>query len=473
MTNPAQCGTILAMSVKRILVVDDNRENLELLSVLIERNGWEHETTDRARTALAMMEARPFDLVLADLMMPEMNGLELLAEVKQSWPQVDVVIITAFGSIPTAIEAIKKGAYSYLLRPFEPEEVLMMIRKIFEVQGIRSENALLREELNRVTGSGAIVGKSYELRKTLKLAESVAPSNSTVLIQGESGVGKELLARAIHNLSPRAKGPFITVSCAALPEQLLESELFGHEKGAFTGAVAMRKGRFELADNGTLFLDEIGEISQSTQVKLLRVLQELEFVRVGGAATLKTNTRIISATNKDLVQEVARGNFRDDLFYRLNVIMLTMPPLRGRTEDIPALAYHFMQKYRAETGKDLQSINDEALAVLSSYPWPGNIRELENVIERAVVICQGKTITLADLPETMAPAKVFVPAAETEDELLPLRQAKGAWEKRYLERALSLHAGNVSRTAEAIGLARKNLQEKIKQYGINSRRFGP
>ncbi|MDH5677504.1 MAG: sigma-54 dependent transcriptional regulator [Nitrospinota bacterium] len=460
------------MSEKRILVVDDSHENLELLSVLIERNGWEHETADRARAALKMLEEAPFDLVMADLMMPEMNGLELLAEVKKQWPSTDVVIVTAFGSIPTAIEAIKKGAYSYLLRPFEPEEVVLLIRKIFEVQGIRHENVMLREELNRFTEGQFMVGKSYELKKTLRLAESVAPTNSTVLIQGESGVGKELLARAIHYKSPRADQPFITVSCAALPEALLESELFGHEKGSFTGAMAMRKGRFEMADMGTLFLDEIGEISPSTQVKLLRVLQELEFTRVGGTKTIRTNTRIVSATNKDLAEEVSRGNFRDDLFYRLNVITLTVPPLRDRPEDIPALAYHFLKKYREEMNKDIVSITDEALAVMAAHPWPGNIRELENVMERAVVICAGKSISLADLPEGMTPAGVAVPTTlEAEETLAPLRVARGAWEKEYLQKALGRNNGNISRTAEAIGLARKNLQEKIKQYGIDPRLF--
>jgi DNA-binding NtrC family response regulator len=463
------------MSGKRILIVDDSLENRELLSVLIERHGWELGAADRAKTALAMMEANPYDLVLADLMMPEMNGLELLAEIKKNWPAAEVVIITAFGSIPTAIEAIKMGAYSYLLRPFEPEEVAPLIRKIFELQGIRSENALLREELSRVTEGESIIGKSMELRKTLKLAQSVAPTNSTVLIQGESGVGKELLARAIHNLSPRARQPFVSVSCAALPEPLLESELFGHEKGAFTGAVAMRKGRFELADNGTLFLDEIGEVSPSTQVKLLRAIQELSFERVGGTRTITTNARIISATNKDLAREVGRGMFREDLFYRLNVITLTMPPLRARPEDIPQLAYHFLQKYRAETGKDIKSITDEALAALTAHRFPGNIRELENAIERAVVICQGGAIGVADLPESVAPARVPVPvpAVLGGEELLPLRVAKGAWEKNYLQKALGRHGGNVSRTAEAIGLARKNLQEKIRRYGIDTSRFTP
>ncbi|MDH5476746.1 MAG: sigma-54 dependent transcriptional regulator, partial [Nitrospinota bacterium] len=327
-------------------------------------------------------------------------------------------------------------------------------------------------ELNRFTEGQFMVGKSYELKKTLRLAESVAPTNSTVLIQGESGVGKELLARAIHYKSPRADQPFITVSCAALPEALLESELFGHEKGSFTGAMAMRKGRFEMADMGTLFLDEIGEISPSTQVKLLRVLQELEFTRVGGTKTIRTNTRIVSATNKDLAEEVSRGNFRDDLFYRLNVITLTVPPLRDRPEDIPALAYHFLKKYREEMNKDIVSITDEALAVMAAHPWPGNIRELENVMERAVVICAGKSISLADLPEGMTPAGVAVPTTlEAEETLAPLRVARGAWEKEYLQKALGRNNGNISRTAEAIGLARKNLQEKIKQYGIDPRLF--
>ncbi len=459
------------MSDKRILVVDDSYENIELLSVLIEKNDWDYDTAENGAAALKMLEAGPYDLVLADLMMPEMNGLELLDKVKEVWPATEVVIITAYGSIPTAIEAIKKGAYSYLLRPFEPEEVVLMINKIFELQSIRSENIMLREELSRISQYETIVSKSFEMNKIFQLVDSVSQSNSTILIQGESGVGKELVARAIHNRSPRAAEPFVKVSCAALPEQLLESELFGHEKGAFTGAVAARKGRFEVANNGTLFLDEIGEVSLTIQVKLLRAIQEREFERVGSSKTLKTNTRIISATNKNLADEISNGSFREDLFYRLNVISIEVPPLRERRGDIPPLVYHFLQKYSAEVNKDVGAISDEALAVMSAYDWPGNVRELQNVIERAVVLTHSDTIEIFDLPENMRPdSGIEIPDAES-GEFLPLRAAKAKWEKVYIEKALATHSGNISRTAASIELARKNLQEKIKQYGIDASRF--
>jgi transcriptional regulator with GAF, ATPase, and Fis domain len=314
-----------------------------------------------------------------------------------------------------------------------------------------------------------MVYKSFEMKKILSSLDDVSQSNATVLVLGESGVGKELVAKAIHKKSQRAGKPFIKVSCAALPEQLLESELFGHEKGSFTGAVGMRKGRFEIANGGTLFLDEIGEISQSIQIKLLRVIQELEFERVGGTKTIKCDTRIIAATNRDLAEEVKNANFREDLFYRLNVISIKVPPLRERVEDTVPLAYHFLEKYRKETNKDISDISDEALVIMSGYKWPGNIRELENVIERAVVLSKNKTIEVSDLPENMRSPrfKLYIPPHYESADMLPLKLAKAKWEKSYLGNALKRHAGNISRTAEAIEIARKNLQEKIKQHDID------
>ena len=461
------------MTAKRVLMVDDDPQNLEFLSMLLEREGWAFDAAENGRAAIAKLESGPFDLVISDLMMPGMNGIELLDAVKERWPATEVVIVTAHGSIPTAIEAIKKGAYSYLLRPFEPDEVALMIKKIFEIQGVRQENLALKEELARLAGPVTIVTRSPRMRRIFEIIESVAPSNATALVTGESGVGKELIARAIHRQSQRAEGPFIKVSCAALPEQLLESELFGHERGSFTGAVAQRKGRFELADKGTLFLDEIGEISPAVQVKLLRAIQEREFERVGGTQTLRTDTRIVAATNKSLAEEVKKGTFREDLYYRLNVIALEIPPLRDRKEDIAPLVYHFIEKYRREVNKEVTAASAEALVALSAYNWPGNIRELQNVIERAVVLTRDKEIGLDDLPDTIRPARTVVPvpsptAPADDAALVPLREAKAAWEKSYLERALMRHRGNISRTAETIELARKNLQEKIKQYGIDT-----
>jgi DNA-binding NtrC family response regulator len=458
------------MSERRILIVDDNQDNQVFLSLLLERQGRKFSVVDSGAQALAMLEANPVELVITDLMMPGMNGIELLEKIKERWPGVDVIIVTAFGSIPTAIEAIKKGAFSYLLRPFEPDEVLLTIKKIFELQAIRSENTMLREELSKALRYDKIIGRSTGMQAIYKLVDQVAVTNATVLVLGESGVGKELIARAIHNKSPRANGPFVKVACAALPEPLLESELFGHEKGAFTGAIAARKGRFELADNGSLFLDEIGEISPAVQVKLLRAIQEREFERIGGTRTIKTDTRFITATNKNLADEVAAGRFREDLYYRLNVITVEPPPLRERREDIPLLVYHFLERYRTDTNKDITAVSDEALAKLAGYDWPGNVRELQNVVERAVVLCQAKVIDLVDLPEGVRgrETSTYIPKDDAEiGELKPLKQARAEWEKAYLERALARCKGNISHTAELIGIARKNVQEKIKQFGID------
>ena len=464
------------MSDNKILIVDDTPENLELLSALLERNGWEYESAYSAIEALEKLENTVYDLVITDLMMPHMNGIELLGKIKSRWPGTEVIIVTAYGSIPTAIEAIKKGAFTYLLRPFELEEVALTITKIFELISIRSENTMLKEELNRVRGYETIVGQSHSIESIFQLIDTVAATNATVLILGESGSGKELIARAIHNKSPRANQPFIKVSCASLPEGLLESELFGHEKGAFTGAVAARKGRFELADRGTLFLDEIGEISLSVQVKLLRAIQEREFERIGGTKTIKTDTRIISATNKKLADEVERGAFRDDLYYRLNVITIDAPTLRERRDDIPRLVYHFLEKYCKEMNKDVKSVSDEALAMLTAYQWPGNVRELQNVIERAVVLCQTKIVEQKDLPEavraTEAGEIIPEPGGVEFSKLLPLKVARTAWEKRYIERALAMNDGNITHTATAMNIARKNLQEKIKAFNITLHKKG-
>ena len=462
------------MSGRKILLVDDNQENLDFLSLMMERNGCEYDTADGGVSALAKLSSLHYDIVITDLMMPVMNGLELLDKIKLEWPEIEVVFVTAYGSIPTAIEAIKRGAYTYLLRPFEPDEVTVTVKKIFEILDIRSQNSLLREELDRALKYDRFIGGSQAIQKIYKMVDNVAKTSSTALITGDSGTGKELIARAIHAKSPRAKGPFVKVSCAALPETLLESELFGHEKGSFTGAVAQRKGRFELADKGTLFLDEIGEIPLSVQVKLLRVIQEREFERLGGTKTIKTDTRIISATNKNLKAEVEKGTFREDLYYRLNVITIESPPLRERVQDIPLLAYHFLERYALEMNKPMASFTDEAIACLAAYDWPGNVRELQNVIERAVALAQGSVVGLSDFPENIRGTGrgVFRMEMEAEPNAIPsFRAAKSAWEKSYIERALAKYQGNISHTAEAIDLARKNLQEKIKFYGIDIQRL--
>jgi len=342
------------------------------------------------------------DVVLTDMKMPKMSGIELLEELKRLYPDIPVIIMTAYGTVEKAVEAMKKGAFDYILKPFKNEEILVTIAKALEHRHLLLKNRLLSQDLDKKYGLPNIVGESRAIQETLALVKRVAGSKATVLISGESGTGKELIARAIHQLSPRSHKTFISVNCAALTESLLESELFGHERGAFTHAVAMRKGRFELANGGTLFLDEVGEMSPALQVKLLRVLQEMEFERVGGTRTIKVDVRVVAATNKDLKEEVEAGRFREDLFYRLNVVHLHIPPLRQRPEDIPLLAAHFLKKFAAENVRGEVRLSPEALKLLLQYSWPGNVRELENVMERAVILCSDNVITENDLPGELA-----------------------------------------------------------------------
>jgi len=452
--------------MEKILVVDDNQDNLELIGHLLEHEGIKYAFATSGIEALVKLEKEPYALVMTDLMMPRMNGIQLLEKIKDSWTETQVIIITAHGSVKTAVEAIKKGAYSYILKPFEPEDLILEVRKVMDFVRIKRENSNLKLELARVRHSNVMIGQTPQILAILELVDSVAATNATVLIMGESGTGKELVANAIHNTSDRKNGPFVKINCAALAESLLESELFGHEKGAFTGAIAQKKGRFEVADGGTIFMDEIGEITPALQVKLLRVLQEREFERVGGTKPTKTNVRIVAATNRNLAEEVKAGRFREDLFYRLNVISIHMPALRERREDIPALAHYFVEKYKVEVNKNISAISDKAMKCLMDYDWPGNIRELQNVIERAIVLAKRGALDVADLPENIrkGPSRVMIYEGET---IMPLKDAKHSFEKQYLEKALILNLGNISKTAEMIQLARKNLQDKIKTYEIN------
>ncbi|MBI5638013.1 MAG: sigma-54-dependent Fis family transcriptional regulator [Nitrospinae bacterium] len=452
--------------MENILVVDDNQDNLDLISLMLERNGFGHVTALSGMEALVKMEKEPFRLVISDLMMPQMNGIQLLEKVKESWPETEVIIVTSVGIVKPAVEAMKKGAYSYIQRPFDDDDLVLEVKKVLDYVNMRKENTSLREELDQVRHGNLMIGNTPLIRAIQELIGSVANTNATVLIMGESGTGKELVANALHNASGRKRGPFVKVNCAALAESLLESELFGHEKGAFTGAIAQKKGRFEMADGGTLFLDEIGDISPAIQVKLLRVLQEREFDRVGGAKPVKTDVRIVSATNKNLAEEVKRGRFREDLFYRLNVISVNMPALRERKDDIAELARYFLEKYKADVNKNIAGITDKAMRALVNYDWPGNIRELQNVIERAVVLANRPMLDLADLPDNISkgPQRISIAAGEA---LPTLKEAKHLFEKQYLEKALLMHKGNISRTAEKIELARKNLQDKIKTYEID------
>ncbi len=453
-----------------ILVVDDEANYLTVMEALLSEAGYEVRTAASGTEALKIASHADLDLVLSDMKMPKMSGIDLLGELKRLQPDLPVIIMTAFGTVEKAVEAMKKGAFDYILKPFKNEEILMTIAKALEHRRLLLQNRLLVQDLGKQYGFANIVGESKVIQEILTLVRRVAPTKATVLISGESGTGKELIARAIHQLSPRANKPFISVNVAALTETLLESELFGHERGAFTHAVAMRKGRFELADGGTLFLDEVAEMTPALQVKLLRVLQEMEFERVGGIKTIKVDVRVVAATNKELKAEVEAGRFREDLFYRLNVVHLKIPPLRQRPEDIPPLAGHFLKKYALENARGEVRLSPEALGALSRYPWPGNVRELENVMERAVILCSNNVITPQDLP-----AELVGPRPESPLDLaqlmpfhIPLPEALEQIEEQMIRRALE-QAGNVQvRAAELLGITKSLLQYKLKKYHLTT-----
>ncbi len=448
----------------RILIVDDELIIRESLTDWLMESGYETHAVEDGQKAIEQVKSAEWDLLLVDLKMKGMNGIEVLQQVKQIAKDLPVVIITGYPTVDTAVQAMKEGAYDYIVKPFNPEEIDLVIRNVVAHQKLVKENVYLRQELKRRYQFRDIVGRSRKMQELLVLLKTVARSSSTVLIQGESGTGKELIARAIHDTSPRHKGPFVAVSCAALPETLLESELFGHVKGAFTGAVNARKGKFELADTGTLFLDEVGDTSPKTQAGLLRVLEEREFTRIGGSAATKVDVRVISATNKDLEQLVSRGEFRDDLRYRLNVVTIQVPPLRDRPEDVPLLAEHFLTKYSIENNKEVESLAADALDLLIRYEWPGNVRELENVIERAVVVARTPVITPAELPDVVTREQVAAKRATpgTEGPDLPLHEV----EKRHILRVLDAVNWNVKEAATRLGIDRTTLYSRLKKHGI-------
>jgi len=439
----------------RILVVDDEEIVRESLTDWLAEEGCAVEAVPDGAAAIRRVGEEAWAVLLVDLKMPGIDGLQVLAEARRLQSEATVVIMTAYASVDTAVQAMKLGAYDYLVKPFEPEELSHMVRKILAQQALRQENIALRKALKRQYRFHELVSKSPRMQAIFEVARSAAASHSTVLLLGESGTGKELLARAIHAESPRAEGPFVAVSCAALTETLLEGELFGHEKGAFTGATATRKGKVELAHGGTLFLDEIGDISPKLQLDLLRFLEQHEFRRVGGTEVIRVDARIIAATNRDLRQAVADGRFREDLFYRLNVIPILLPPLRDRTEDIPMLVEHFLELLRAETGKPIEGVTREALGALMARPWPGNVRELRNLLERGVVLSRGPYITAADLellPAPGAPGEAPV----------SLREA----ERRHIQIVLGRCGWNVTRAARALGIDRVTLHRKMEKYSL-------
>jgi len=442
----------------RVLVIDDEEGIRSVLADLLDEMGFETICAGDGKAGLQIALQQDCDLALVDLSLPGIDGLEVLRRIKENKFDLPVIMVTGYASMHTAIEALKLGAYDYIAKPFDLEGVQVTIARAIERRRLIDENRYLKEQMRQQFGFDNVIGSNPRIQQAYVLAAQVAGSNASVLILGETGTGKEYLARTIHYQSPRADRPFVKVSCAALPETLLESELFGHEKGAFTNAISRRIGRFEMADGGTLFLDEVGDMTPATQLKLLRVLQEKQFERVGGSETLKTDVRIIAATNRDLKKAILDKEFREDLYYRLNVVTIELPPLRERSEDIPELVEHFIHKYNLETGKKIEGVAPESMALLKSYSWPGNIRELENCIERAVILCHGRKI----LPQHLLFSGVTTRNEEDSESSQHLKSLAEV-EREYIEDVLARCGGNQSRAASILGIDRKTLRNKLRQ----------
>ncbi|MFW5920510.1 MAG: sigma-54-dependent transcriptional regulator [Polyangiales bacterium] len=465
---------------KQILIADDEANLRRVLSAQLERDGYEVHAVEDGAQALSALEDHHLDVVITDLRMPEHDGMEVLEHVTERYPHVPVIMITAHGTVDTAVQALKMGAFDYVTKPFDRTELKNVIDKAARTREL-SERDVAPEPHQR--GRYRLIGKAPAMVELYRVIDRVADTPSTVLLTGESGTGKELIARALHENSSRSDKPFIRVNCAAIPPELIESELFGYEKGAFTGAVTSKPGRFELANHGTLFLDEIGELPVSMQVKLLRAIQERELERVGGIKTIEVDVRLIAATNRDLKADIAEGRFREDLYYRLNVVHVDVPPLRDRRDDIPLLLDHFLRRNNERLGRTVQGVTDQAAAALEGYPWPGNVRELENVNERCMLFCDGERIELEHLPpEIRAPApqdegddgEPSTPAPST-SELLEraglkeaVREATARVERDLIERALERTGGNVTHTARLLKISRKSLQTKMKELGLRS-----
>jgi len=452
------------MKKLNILIVEDGQSQREMLRDFLIKEGHTVAEAENGEKGVRMVRNSHYDLLLLDYKMPGMSGMDVLKEVKKINAEIDVVIITAYGTIETAVEAMKSGAIDYITKPIEFDELLILVDRVSERRTLIRENELLRQELKeKGVTTDQIIYRSHKMSTLINMSGRIAGSRATVLIQGESGTGKELMAKLIHNLSPRSKRPIISVNCSALHENLLESELFGHEKGAFTGASSRRIGRFEEADGGTLFLDEIGELSQSVQVKLLRFLQEREFQRVGGNQTIRSDVRIISATNRDLEARVKTGDFREDLFYRLNVVVMAMPALRERKEDIPVLLDYFIRRYAAENGKEIHGFSREAQDLLLKYDYPGNVRELENIVERAVVIAREQVISIEDLPFG---EDVLYHGEEGKKDDGFLRESIEDLEKRLIVDAMEKTSYHQTKAADMLGISERMLRYKLKKYGL-------
>lgn len=445
-----------------ILIVEDEQKLRRLIELQLADDGFHARSAPDAETGLQLLNKEPFDLVVTDFKLPGMSGLEFLHAVKRVDAHLPVVMMTAYGTVESAVEAMKAGASDYVLKPFALAELVLVIRKELATHQLRRENRDLREALGHRYEYKNIVARSGKMQAVLALVERVAPTNATVLLGGESGVGKDLIARAIHEHSQRSSGPFVKINSTAIPENLLESELFGYEKGAFSGAVSSKPGKFELADKGTLFLDEIGDVPPPIQVKLLRVLQDREFERLGGTKTLKVDVRLIAATNRDLRAALEEGTFRQDLYYRLNVVAIDIPPLRDHKEDIPALADFFLAKFARESGTPVRGITPQAMRLLTDFHWPGNVRELQNVLERAVTLSSGTTLDVADIHLDNPPSRGAAVAAP----VLPAGMTLEQWEDEMIREALRRAGGNKSQAARALGLSRNALRYRLSKIGV-------
>lgn len=453
------------MYSEKILLVDDDKELLKVFAEILEYKGFNITAVSDSRKALEIVNSEKVAVVISDIIMPKIGGMELLTRIKETSPSTEVIMLTAEGSVSGAVEAVRRGAFTYMVKPADIEDLILNVRRAHDIYGVKEENSTLKQQME--DGSPPFIGSNSTIDKIRGKIETVAATDIIIMLTGESGTGKEILANAIHYKSNRKDKPFIRVNCAALTESILESELFGHERGAFTGAEKIHKGRFEMANHGTLLLDEIGELSINTQGKLLRVLQEKEFERVGGSATIKTDFRLITSTNKNLREEVEKGKFRQDLYYRINVYPIHLPALRQRRDDIPVLAAFFLKQCADEMKKQVPLLPEEALEILINYDWPGNVRELKNIIERLVVMSVNSEINISDIPEEVK-YKAKAEAAPCINDRRSLSDARHQFEREYIIGILNRNEWNITKTADELKLARKNLYKKMKDYGIDN-----
>jgi len=446
---------------KRILVVDDDNLMKDFLKETLTRSEYLVDLASSGDEALDKLKLKEYDVIVSDIRMPKLGGMELLKAARENSPDIKVVMMTAYGTVENAVEAMKLGAFDYIMKPFSADEIELVVKKAFEYKKLIIENRMLKSEVAGKYRFQNIVGKSPQMQKVFEMVDMIADSRSSVFLAGESGTGKELIAKAIHYNSSRKDGPFIKINCAALPEGLVESELFGHEKGAFTGALRQTRGRFEMADGGTLLLDEISEMPPGLQAKLLRVLQEREFERVGSGQSIQVDVRIISTSNRNVEEEIKKGNFREDLFFRLNVIPIHLPPVRERKEDIALLVQHFLQKYNQENNRNVQGFSEKVNKLFMEYHWPGNVREIENYLERAVVTTKNKILTPDDFPK-----ELFFRKADYDDSGLKVGCTIAEMEKALILKTLDAHAGNKTKAAEILGVSSRTLRNKLQEYGL-------